>query len=226
MNSKQLLTGLVLALTLPMAEAGPIYSQSLLDDGTSLGTFSSLNGGSQVADNFSLGKEYSITGLTWWGSYFEINTGDDFSIRLFDDDGGRPAASVNIPNSDSLDVSRTAETGVTDDFAQQIYRYDVSLSLVLGPGDFFLSVMNDANDMWSWADAANGGDSANWFRVDASQSWSKNNGWDLAFVVSGEQIVAEVPEPASWVLILLGLSGLLFRQRGRCTRSISAACHG
>ncbi|MHA7926511.1 MAG: PEP-CTERM sorting domain-containing protein [Marinobacter sp.] len=226
MRSKLLLTGLVLALSMPMAEAGPIYSQSLLDDGTSLGTFSSLSGGSQVADNFSLDQEYSITGLAWWGSYYDFDTGDSFTVRLLSDDGGQPTENADILDSNSLDVSRTAETGVTDDFGQQIYRYDVSLSLMLGSGDFYLSVMNDADDMWFWADAASG-DLTNWFRVGATDPWTDEfSGYDLAFVLSGEQVIADVPEPASWVLMLLGLSGLVFRQRGRCPPSISSACHG
>jgi len=226
MRSKLLLTSLVLALSMPMAEAGPIYSQSLLDDGTSLGTFSSLSGGSQVADNFSLDQEYSITGLAWWGSYYDFDTGDSFTVRLLSDDGGQPTENADILDSNSLDVSRTAETGVTDDFGQQIYRYDVSLSLMLGSGDFYLSVMNDADDMWFWADAASG-DLTNWFRVGATDPWTDEfSGYDLAFVLSGEQVIADVPEPASWVLMLLGLSGLVFRQRGRCPPSISSACHG
>ena len=226
MNSKQLLTGLVLALSMPMAEAGPIYSQSLLDDGTSFGTFSSLSGGNQVADNFSFDQEYSITGLAWWGSYYEVDTGDSFTVRLLSDDDGQPAANADILDSNSLSVSRTVETGVTDAFGQQVYRYDVSLSLMLGPGDFYLTVMNDADDEWFWADAASG-DLTNWFRVDALDTWTDEySGYDLAFVLSGEPAVMDVPEPESLVLMLLGLSGLLFRQRRRGTRSISAACHG
>jgi hypothetical protein len=226
MISKQLLMGLVLALTMPLAEAGPIYSQSLPDDGTSLGTFSSLSGGNQVADNFSLGQEYSITGLTWWGSYFESDVADSFTVRLFSDDGGQPLENADILDSNPLPAIQTTESGVTDVYGQQIYRYEVSLNVFLGPGDFYLSVMNDADDEWYWADAASGGDSANWFRVDATESWGEESGWDLAFVLSGEQVVAEVPEPASWVLILLGLSGLLVRQRRRSSYSIYSSCHG
>jgi PEP-CTERM motif-containing protein len=228
MKSKQLLTGLVLALVIPMAQAAPIYSQTVLDDGSSFGTFSSLDGGNQIADNFSLGYQYSVTGLTWWGSYFDSDVADSFTVRLFSDDGGQPLENADILDSNSLAVNQTTVLGATDYYGQQIYRYEVSLNVLLGPGDFYLSIMNDAADPygeWFWADAASG-DQVNWFRVDANEPWTEYPDYDLAFVLNGERVVTEVPEPGTWVLMLLGLFGLLLQTRRQCSAHQFRACHG
>ena len=182
-----------------------------------------------MAENFSLEHQYSVTGLTWWGSYESSDVADSFTVRLFSDANGQPKVNADILDSNPLPVNQTTETGVTDYDGQQMYRYEVSLNVLLGPGNFYLSVMNDAAEQWYWADAASG-DQANWFRESDNDSWTNDPDpyydYDLAFVLNGERVVTEVPEPGTWVLMLLGLFGLLFRQRGQCAPSISAACHG
>ncbi len=212
MKILRLAIGLVLVLAQSAAYAVPIVSQPVLDDGTSFGTYASLFGGSQVADNFSLTQQVDMTGLTWWGSYFSLNTGDNFTIRLFSDNGGQPASNPDILEANALSISRSLLPGVTDFFGEVMYQYDVALNTTLGAGQYYLSILNDADDEWYWADAANGGDLTNWFRVDQTDPWSASGFYDLAFMIDGT-VVSPVSEAPVLLLVLMSLSVLLLARR-------------
>src|SRR4051794_15024194 len=78
--------------------AGQVSGATIFDNGVpdlSIATLSDFEDGRQVADDFHLLPGAStVTGVHWWGAYFNGNTPtqpDDFTIRFFADASGVPA---------------------------------------------------------------------------------------------------------------------------------------
>lgn len=155
----------------------------------------------EAADSFSLGQEALVGRVRFWGGYLPSDTAgvDDFTLRIYADDGGAPAESA-LAMSALTDVVRTEaamQGGLTT-----LYEYDASLSAALlldGGVTYWVAIVNDTADVpgasWSWRFALPV-DGALASRDPASgPAWSIF-GADLAFELFGAETGGASPCPA------------------------------
>ena len=169
----------------------------------------------QTADDFVLSEGQTITDVHFWGIYAFGNTPtepDDFTIRIFPDDGGKPAID---PLHEFLvgDIGRT-DTGLDDTpstSGSDIYEYwtiipDTSLTAGV---THWLSIVNntaaDTDDNWGWSPSSTPGN--NFFRNADEIAWTNTTGSELAFNLTG------IPEPSALVLGAMGLLSMVSLRR-------------
>ncbi len=167
----------------------------------------------EQADDFQLQPgQTTITDVHWWGVYSPGNTpgADDFTIRIFEDNGGVPnlAPTHELTN---LAVSR-ADTGADLPNPLDVYAYSVDVTPITLSANttYWISILNDTtsdiDDDWYWAQSNVNGNRET--RNSDGQVWSLGNG-ELAFYLT------VIPEPASMTLLGLGVAGLAIRMRRR-----------
>jgi hypothetical protein len=111
-------------------------------------------------------------------------------------------------------VVKTAEVGVSDDAANAIFRYEMTLSSpeALGAGSGYVSVFLDSDsDFWYWLEGS-GGDGVSLFRGVEGDSWQQGAP-DLSLELIGQQQPGQLPEPALPALALLAAAAVA-RRRG------------
>ncbi len=218
-------TSLAVALgasLLTPVSAAMVFEQSPLDGND---PFASISG-EQSADGFTLSTTTAVTGLTWWGSYSQDPAtlpADVFSVRIFADDSGKPAAKPYTTISQQPTRSSTA---LFDQSGAPVYRFDLVLPpfTVTGATNWYFSVINqfdvtDPNAAWYWS--LSDTTDENFYRAVDGDSWSSDLSGDLAFALSGDPGAA-IPLPGSLILVLSGLAGLnLVGLRGRGTWAAS-----
>lgn len=195
----------------------------------------------QQADDFALesppnsGNGPPITKVIFWGFYEDpaepasLPT-DDFTLRIFEDAGGLPAATPEVELAGLAVFRQIADFVVTPSFLgeRQVYRYEVEFSAPIqlaGNQTYHLSVLNDVTDRdgpnddnWFWMRSNRTFDTGRSFRTIDGEAWAGlpndlpdpddpiNNppisiAGDLAFVL--------IPEPASAALGLLSAAALI-----------------
>ena len=198
---RQTLIGVALAAVLGGApQAAEIFSQAKVDGGTALDGAYASGGlfGFQNAERYSLSAAGTLTGLRWWGTDADESL---FVVRLFSD----PLSDLTAPaiRTVSGSVVKTAEAGVSDDAANAIFRYEMSLSSpeALGAGSGYVSVFLDSSVSWYWLEGS-GGDQLSLFRGVEGAPWQQAAP-DLSLELIGQQQTGQLPEPAFPTLLLL-----------------------
>jgi hypothetical protein len=197
---------------------GTLGAATIFDGGTydktQYAAASNLNCGPDCqvsAAEFSLAPGTNvITDVHWFGSYYPAVFTDDFTINIFGFVSGNPST---IP-SDTFHIGSSATRTYTgDNYTYNnapIYAYDVVIpatTLVSG-NPYLLSIVyntpGSTSQDWGWS---LGGSTA------ISWTYTQNEGWletdpnqFLAFRLTGP---AAVPEPASVLLFVAGLIGII-----------------
>jgi len=206
------LIGVALATVLGGApQAAEIFSQAKVNGGMALDGVYSTTGdfGFQNAERYSLSAASTWTGLRWWGTDADESL---FVVRLFAD----PSTDVTAPEIRTVSgaVVKTAEVGVSDDAANAIFRYEMTLSSpeALGAGSGYVSVFLDSDsDFWYWLEGSRG-DGVSLFRGVEGDSWQQGAP-DLSLELIGQQQPVQLPEPALPALALLAAAAVA-RRRG------------
>jgi hypothetical protein len=218
-TNKQTNHSLALALLLaistfaaPNAQAAVVY-----DNGVVLNQIfifvSDVNAPQYMADNFTLtAGAATFNTVSWTGIYAYINTPqatDVFTIQLYTDNSGLPTTTPFATFAVGNAVGRTDTGAIVLD--SNVYRYTASIdSTSLTAGQmYWLSVFNDTtidtDDDWAWGVSDGDGIA---YRTNTSGAFSSSAG-NMDFTLSN------VPEPATFALIGLGLAGLTFTRKRR-----------
>jgi len=208
----RLLTLLTLAVSASFASAD-LYTQGPVPGGEG-GAFSDVN--QIMADNFVTGSSASVTGITFWGSFFlagnPFPSGGSRNVlaRFYDNNGGQPGLLLG-----SQTISTTfAATGGLSGSGDEVYKFDWSgpafFSATAGT-QYWLSIMDtEGTNSFRWHNGLNGDGNAA-FSTDGTNSWSFSGGdrGDMAFVLNP----TVVPEPASMIALGLGAAAVLRRRK-------------
>jgi hypothetical protein len=164
-----------------------------------------------VADEFQLVQNTSIASLVWWGAdYGEVI--DSFTAQLFSDSDGKPGALLSGFTIGPIQKTATGNF-VNDPDLYPEYRYSAGLQmpfLALANAKYWLSIFN-LGQPWLWE--VSGSESnlgvQRTFHGEAWQPYYDNTAFQLV----------EVPEPASFSLIALGMvcSTLVLRKKKRAS---------
>ena len=205
----RLILALVVILTLvggTAAQAGPIVVRPL--DSSRPGEYSNFADlpltPQQVADQFQLAQTATIESITWYGRYdgrYSVTNPVAFSIRLFADDLGEPAAGPSM----SFEVSVSGVAQGSDYLGSPWLAYSTAgLSWTLGPGTYWLSILeNDprtpigGDSQWLWGDSGPGYRA---IRNGDGGDWTAGRDFNHAFTLEGT-----VPDAGS-TLLLFGIS--------------------
>lgn len=196
----------------------PATAEIIFDNGETISLGGTLSNGTSitVSDNFVLDPgANTLTGIRWWGYYGGIDKiipTDDFTVFIYADNGGTPAAAPLHTYTNT--VGRTANG--TSFFGLPEYEYFMEIDpLELTAGTtYWLAIANAIAepgkgtivlDSWSWSNSGiQGGDA----QAKLPTAWVGLR-TEMAFQLEG----VVVPEPASIVLMGLGLGTLAWRAR-------------
>lgn len=172
--------------------------------------YSDLEDTIKAADDFILPSDSNvITGLQWWGLYASGVFDDQFRVRIYADDGGRP--NQFDPFIDVFLGEVLREYSGIDERGNVIYRYLADLpSPITLPADttYWLSLVNRAeinsSGGWRWQRSSTSGMHA---RQIQWNPWATSENGTLAFQLTGLRSIP-APEPATVTLFGLGLACL------------------
>lgn len=170
---------------------------------------------SRVADDFILESGASvITDIHWWGGYvWNDNTSapqatNDFTITIYNTSPtanlpGAPVYSTNIGNV------RGNYVGWTNVCGTEIYYYSILTDPIILSADttYWLEILNNTaydESIWGWQTSSGMTGIAHW--DDTTTSWESKYNQDLAFYLTNDS--ANVPEPATMLLLSIGLIGV------------------
>lgn len=160
----------------------------------------------KAADSFVLKSGAStIKDIHWWGGYDKGVTSDDFTIKIYATAATAllPGAEIYVRNVGA--VTRT-DTGVVGEDGNEIYSYSIIIDpIALAAGTtYWLEIVNSTEGgEWGWSSSAIGSH-ATW----NGEGWIETSD-ELAFNLTGDApIPTGVPEPATMMLLGLGLAGV------------------
>lgn len=200
-----------LLLTVSTAHAAPIFTQNAFNTAfPSDREFDTL-----FADDFSIAANDTARSVSWIGVYSPDNTApavDDFEIRFYADAAGAPGALLQtfaVGNA----VARTA-VGTLATFTTYSYTADLGAGFGINAGTaYWLVIANDTtgdNDNWFWAAQTSAGNAH--FSLNDGATWAPTL-VDGAMVFTLDNANAAVPEPASLLLVGIGVAAALRRKR-------------
>jgi len=168
--------------------------------------------GTQVAEDFRFADDVRLTSISWWGSYApSAPDTESFTVRIIGaDEAGNPAPGFP-PLYETFFAGSGDNTGFVDLEGIAVLQYNVAgLNWSLQGGvDYYLSIFSNVEELdWFWLESQ-AGDNRNWFRENDSGPWELDSpdALNMSFRLEAAQ-VASVPEPATWILMLVPLLGL------------------
>jgi len=217
-----------LALAMPVAgAAGPI----IFDNGVGTPQYGvQLNGRSPwtLADDFQLSPGHTTIGDVHWTGFYETGFGaasDQFTIRIYADDGGLPTGSALTTQTVTPVRSVFVNVG-----SLQLFAYDadiVPVALAANTtywlGIDWVDTSYPEPGLWRWMAnlPLNGnalyGDGLQWSRIVGGDS---GEGVEFDF-----RLTEPVPEPAALALLGLALTGVAARRRS-ARRTAARKCAG
>jgi len=209
------------ALTTGVAFAGVIFENDNGGDPGFYGLYTSdLNGGQTAANDFVLtaGKT-TVTDFHWWGAYGNAieNVANNFTITIRSSSAGNPGGIVYTATAGNVTATPTGvsyryyfseedQEGILLNIYS--YRFDIS-GITLDPdATYWLEIVNETlYGQWMWGTANDeGGQSLVYY----DGEWHTLT-TELAFNLTDdgvEQPPTGVPEPATMMLLGLGLAGV------------------
>lgn len=204
------------------ATDGVVYDNGAWD-GSLAGASSQLDSAypfdSQTADDFVLASDFTLTGASWSGVYFNGSAplqSEDFNVLIYADDGSGTA-----PTGGPLDPSGTAIASFTvsptrvdtGDGVNFDYSADFGGGVALTAGtQYWVAIQSimlfPPQFGWNATGSVNGATSVQGFPLLGLDYWT-DTGLDRAFQLHGTDV------PAPGALALLGLAGVAARRRRR-----------
>lgn len=178
----------------------------------------------EAADDFSLAAGQTTIGeIHWWGIYDTTpSVTDSFTITVYENIGAfpknHPNANAVVANVNVLQVDRAATAFTTTTFngSKPVYSYSAAITpLTLAPNTlYWLGISNASGHAWGWS-AAQGNMTLNShvrfgpgdpFSFAGFDNGLQQVGYKLSFNLT--DVVHDVPEPSSGILLVLGVVGL------------------
>jgi len=183
------------------------------------GGFGSDGGVFAVADDFQFEQQVQVTGLTWWGGYLNPPAEpDQFTIRIFSDDQGRPGTLLEefLVRPASRETTGRFLNEPHDLYPEFEYAARLSTPWVAAAGEtYWLSIVNPPRDSWLWAASDTG-------THPGVQRSFEGEPWQPYFDNTAFALTA-IPEPTSAMAVALCmvLVGFIRRNASRDPRSDS-----
>jgi hypothetical protein len=186
------------------ASASTVFSESL-ETPFPTGQYS-VAGGQQEASEFTLSANTQITSATFYGALYGGGSFPSiYKIQLFSSVNNKPFAEVYSANSPGAAVS----SGVTDNHGANVFAITSSFTpfTALAGIPYFFSASDVAGSSYNFLVASSGtgvgvqtqGGVAGYYALPHGEAFS---------LAANAAVVAGIPEPSSWALMLVGFGGL------------------
>jgi hypothetical protein len=164
------------------------------------GGFSSDGNLLTVADNYQLTQDTLISGLSWWGGYGNPPSGpENFTVRLYSDNGDRPGALLEQYAFGSVNAVATGQFLNAPNLYPE-FEYSVNLQtpfLAQAGVMYWLSIVNPSDSGWLWEASAS--------PLNLGVERSLNGGSWEPYYDNTSFVLVPVPEPASLSLLAFGI---------------------
>lgn len=201
------------------ARGGTLYSQPFDSPG---GGFSYV-GYAETADQFTLAASGVVRSVSWYGSLMygvppgaPGSTGVEYTIRFFQDDGGKPSDAYF---SQTVATPVSSYYGSYDDAAVYWNRANLDDSVALTGGTtYWLSIMGPADREWIWSVASQTEGDVAYFRFlnPLSPLYNQWRSMDYTIGRANEAFALHddaIPEPASFLLAVAAIAVFAWRAR-------------